>query len=199
MYLVPILHSLSAFRNAVSKHWLWNSDVSPGFLGQGMIIVPIITSHLLLGSIVGWAILSPYAKHQGLAPGAVDDWSTGSRWWIIWVSLSSLFADHLWFLVQPLWNRYSTAGLLRAPQNTQGRRNSVPPPDMQARYVAIPNEADDDQSSSDEEVTVPQDPFPSTMQALSPDTGSGLSRKMFIGFPLSVVICTLVVHVSFGE
>jgi hypothetical protein len=70
---------------------------------------------------------------------------------------------------------------------------------MQARYVAIPNEADDDQSSSDEEVTVPQDPFPSTMQALSPDTGSGLSRKMFIGFPLSVVICTLVVHVSFGE
>ena len=167
-----------------------------------MIIGPVIASHILLGSIVWWAILSPYAKYQGWAPGAVDDWSTGSRWWIIWVSLSSLFADasvkHLWFLVQPLWNRYSTAGLLRAPQNTQSRCSSIPPPGMQARYVAIPKEADDDQSSSDE-VTLLQDPCPSTMQALSPDTGSGLSRKMFIRFPLSVVICTLVVHVTFGE
>lgn len=168
-----------------------------------MIIGPVIASHMLFGSIVGWAILSPYAKHQGWAPGPVDDWSTGSRGWIIWVSLSSLFADAsvklLWFLVQPLWNSQSTAGLSRAPQSTQGHRTSVSPPDLQAGYVTVSNEADDDQSSSDEEVPVPRDPFPSMMQAASPGTRSGLSRMMLMGFLLSVLICTLVVHVIFGE
>lgn len=202
MYFIPILHSLPIFGNPVSKDWLWNVDLSPGFLGQGMIIGPAIASHMLLGSIVGWAILSPYAKHQGWAPGPVDDWSTGSRGWIIWVSLASLFADAsvklLWFVVQPIWNRYSTTAPLLNTEDTQ-HRGSLVSPSMHARYVALPNEVDDDQSSSDEEFIVPQNPFPSTMEAVSPSPGSGLSRKMFVGFLLSVAICTLVVHAVFGE
>ena len=61
---------------------------------------PEIVLHMLLGAIVGWAILSPYAKARGWAPGEVDDWNAGSRGWLIWVSLAALIADTL---VKMVW------------------------------------------------------------------------------------------------
>lgn len=45
--------------------------------------------------IVGWAILSPLAKSQGWAPGPVGDMSTGSRGWILWVSLAIMCSDSI--------------------------------------------------------------------------------------------------------
>ena len=45
--------------------------------------------------IVGWAILSPLAKFEGWAPGPVGDMSTGSRGWILWVSLAIMCADSI--------------------------------------------------------------------------------------------------------
>lgn len=44
---------------------------------------------------VGWAILSPLAKFEGLAPGPVGDMSTSSRGWILWVSLAIMCADSI--------------------------------------------------------------------------------------------------------
>lgn len=44
---------------------------------------------------MGWAILSPVAKHSGWAPGPVGDMTTGSRGWILWVSLAIMCADSL--------------------------------------------------------------------------------------------------------
>ena len=49
--------------------------------------------------IVGWAILSPLAKLEGWAPGPVGDMSTGSRGWILWVSLAIMCADSIVSLV----------------------------------------------------------------------------------------------------
>ncbi|KAG4440050.1 hypothetical protein IFR05_004443 [Cadophora sp. M221] len=93
MYFVPILHAVPVFGFQAATHWFWTLDMSPGFFGQGMITGPIIPLHMILGTIVGWGILSPYAKYRGWAPGKVDDWETGSRGWIIWVSLAALLAD----------------------------------------------------------------------------------------------------------
>lgn len=45
--------------------------------------------------IVGWAVLSPLAKFEGWAPGPVGDMSTGSRGWILWVSLAIMCADSI--------------------------------------------------------------------------------------------------------
>jgi hypothetical protein len=45
--------------------------------------------------VVGWAFLSPLAKFEGWAPGPVGDMSTGSRGWILWVSLAIMCADSL--------------------------------------------------------------------------------------------------------
>lgn len=79
-----------------------------------MIIGPYLSLHMLLGAVVGWGILSPYAKHRGWAPGDVDDWATGSRGWIIWVSLASLLADALtklaWLVLRPLCRDYAGSG-----------------------------------------------------------------------------------------
>jgi hypothetical protein len=48
---------------------------------------------------VGWAILSPLAKFEGWAPGPVGDMSTGSRGWILWVSLAIMCADSIVSLI----------------------------------------------------------------------------------------------------
>ena len=67
---------------------------------------PATTLHMLLGAIVGWGILSPLAKSKGWAPGPVEDWTTGSKGWIVWVSLAIMLADSLvslgWLIVRPL-------------------------------------------------------------------------------------------------
>lgn len=51
------------------------------------------------GMIVGWAVLSPLAKFEGWAPGPVGDMSTGSRGWILWVSLAIMCADSIVSLI----------------------------------------------------------------------------------------------------
>lgn len=49
--------------------------------------------------LVGWAVLSPVAKHSGWAPGPVGDMTTGARGWILWTSLAIMCTDSLVSLV----------------------------------------------------------------------------------------------------
>ncbi|KAJ2303122.1 OPT super [Coemansia sp. RSA 2706] len=50
---------------------------------------------MLVGAFVGWGILSPVAKVEEWAPGPVTDWKTGSRGWILWVSLAVMIAESM--------------------------------------------------------------------------------------------------------
>lgn len=67
---------------------------------------PATTFHMLLGAITDWGILSPLAKGKGWAPGPVNDWSNGSKGWIVWVSLAIMLADSVinlgWLFLRPL-------------------------------------------------------------------------------------------------
>lgn len=67
---------------------------------------PATTIHMLLGALLGWAVLSPIAKYQGWASGDVSDWNTGSKGWIVWVSLAIMLADAIvslgWLILRPL-------------------------------------------------------------------------------------------------
>ena len=67
---------------------------------------PATTLHMLLGAILGWSILSPLAKSKAWAPGPVEDWTTGSKGWIVWVSLAIMLADSIislgWLVLRPL-------------------------------------------------------------------------------------------------
>lgn len=69
---------------------------------------PSTTIHMFLGSLLGWAVLSPIAKYEGWATGPVSDWNTGSKGWIVWVSLAIMLADAIvslgWLILRPtIW------------------------------------------------------------------------------------------------
>ncbi len=53
--------------------------------------------------LVGWGILSPLAKHSGWAPGPVGDMTSGSRGWILWVSLAVMCTDSLVSLIPVIY------------------------------------------------------------------------------------------------
>jgi hypothetical protein len=113
MYFVPITKDLPLFGRQLTRKWLWTFSLSPGFFGSGIIMGPEIVLHMLTGAIVGWGILSPYAKAKGWAPGDVGDWESGSRGWLIWISLACLMADTavkmIWIYFRVIWERYGSA------------------------------------------------------------------------------------------
>jgi uncharacterized oligopeptide transporter (OPT) family protein len=92
-YFFPILRNLPVFGFTLAENWLWTLNPSLAYVGQGIIMGPATTTHMLLGAIVGWGILSPLAKNKGWAPGPVGDWETGSKGWIVWISLAIMLAD----------------------------------------------------------------------------------------------------------
>ncbi|TAQ89293.1 hypothetical protein B7494_g2366 [Chlorociboria aeruginascens] len=92
-YFFPVLRKLPVFGYTLAETWLWTLNPSLAYVGQGIIMGPATTTHMLLGAIVGWGILSPLAKRRGWAPGPVNDWETGSKGWIVWVSLAIMLAD----------------------------------------------------------------------------------------------------------
>lgn len=110
-YFVPIVRSLPIFGFKLANNWLWTLNPSFAYVGQGIIMGPATTMHMLLGAIVGWGILSPLAKGRGWAPGDITDWETGSKGWIVWVSLAIMMADAVISLgniaSQPLLNNGS--------------------------------------------------------------------------------------------
>jgi uncharacterized oligopeptide transporter (OPT) family protein len=97
---------MPVFGRTLAKDWLWAFNLSPAYLGYGIIIGPSVNFCVLLGAIVGWGILSPMAKHNGWAAGPVDDWDNGSRGWILWVGIGLILGDSavglVWVISQPL-------------------------------------------------------------------------------------------------
>ncbi|KAK3397191.1 OPT oligopeptide transporter protein-domain-containing protein [Sordaria brevicollis] len=92
-YFVPALRSIPIFGSYLATTWLWTLNPSLAYVGQGIIMGPATTLHMLLGAVIGWGVLSPLAKNRGWAPGDVDDWEKGSKGWIVWVSLAIMLAD----------------------------------------------------------------------------------------------------------
>ena len=54
-----------------------------------------VTISMNAGMLVGWAVLSPLAKHLGWAPGPVSSSTDGSRGWILWVALAIMIAESI--------------------------------------------------------------------------------------------------------
>jgi OPT family oligopeptide transporter len=94
-YFIPQIRDIPILGMTLAQDWLWTLNPSPAYIGQGIIMGPATTLHMLLGAMIGWAVLSPLAKQRGWAPGPVDDWTTGSKGWIVWVSLAIMLADSI--------------------------------------------------------------------------------------------------------
>jgi len=88
---------------------------------------------MLFGAFLGWGILSPLAKNSGWAPGPVGDWATGSRGWLVWVSLAIMLADSI----------ISLSGILFEPaiRSVLDRKRSR---GWQGDYEALPEEEEED-------------------------------------------------------
>ncbi|KAK3628381.1 OPT super [Elasticomyces elasticus] len=107
-YFIPQVHALPILGPHLANTWLWTLNPSPAYVGQGIIMGPATTIHMFLGAVLGWAVLSPLAKTQGWASGDVGDWNTGSKGWIVWVSLAIMLADAIvslgWLILRPtIW------------------------------------------------------------------------------------------------
>lgn len=92
-YFFPVLRNIPIFGSTAAVSWLWALNPSLAYVGQGVIMGPATTLHMLLGAVIGWGVLSPLANYRGWAPGAIDDWETGSKGWIVWISLAIMLAD----------------------------------------------------------------------------------------------------------
>ncbi|KAI9884565.1 MAG: hypothetical protein M1823_003660 [Watsoniomyces obsoletus] len=106
-YFIPQLRHIPFLGRNLAINWLWTFNMSPAYAAQGIIMGPATTSHMLLGAIVGWGILSPLAKYQGWAPGPVKDWDRGSKGWIVWISLAIMLSDSVislgWLIGRPIF------------------------------------------------------------------------------------------------
>ncbi|KAJ1887032.1 OPT super, partial [Coemansia sp. IMI 209127] len=94
-HFFPIISALPVFGTYLSKEWAWNLMPSLSYAGQGIIMGLPTCVWMLVGSLVGWGILSPLAKNEGWAPGPVSDWKDGSRGWILWISLAVMISESL--------------------------------------------------------------------------------------------------------
>ncbi|KAJ4360567.1 OPT super [Didymosphaeria variabile] len=196
-YFIPHLHDVPIFGLTLANNWLWTLNPSPAYIGQGIIMGPATTLHMLLGAIVGWGILSPLAKQRGWAPGPVSDWTDGSKGWIVWISLAIMLADSLvnlgWLALRPLlaigklyyppakeiydthtWKQIFTLNITRQPAYTQlSDGTSANPIAAMKQYLSEDSEPD------------------------APPEHQISNRTTTIGLILSLVACIAGVHISF--
>ncbi|KAF9175964.1 hypothetical protein BGX21_005306 [Mortierella sp. AD011] len=90
---VPIFDWLSGMTVTVAGTWQWYLTPSLSYVGQGIIMGFPTTASMLLGCVVGWAILSPVVTHKGWVTGAVSSSTNGARGWILWISLGVMIAE----------------------------------------------------------------------------------------------------------
>ncbi|KAH9848445.1 OPT oligopeptide transporter [Lenzites betulinus] len=102
-YFFPVVFSVPLFGSYLASEWLWTFTPSLSYIGQGIIMGFPTTLSMNLGMLVGWGVLSPLAKHSGWAPGPVGDMTTGSRGWILWVSLAIMCSDSVISLVPVMY------------------------------------------------------------------------------------------------
>ncbi|KAL5115887.1 OPT superfamily [Pleosporales sp. CAS-2024a] len=199
-YFIPQLHDIPILGLPLATKWLWTLNPSPAYVGQGIIMGPATTLHMLLGAMIGWGVLSPLAKHKGWAPGPVSDWTNGSKGWIVWISLAIMLADSLvslgWLILRPVismgklyyptaketfqthsWKQLFTLNLARKHRYTQLSSDTSatqgPPMTAIKRHLAQGQEPD------------------------APPEDLISNRTTIIGLIASLVLCVVAVHVSF--
>jgi OPT family oligopeptide transporter len=196
-YFIPQLHDIPIFGLPLAQKWLWTLNPSPAYVGQGIIMGPATTLHMLLGAIIGWGVLSPLAKHKGWAPGPVSDWADGSKGWIVWISLAIMLADSLvslgWLLLRPL----ITIAKAYYPTARQIFQSHT------WKEIFTLNIATQQQYTQVGDGT-PETPLISVKQHFAADADPDAppehlvsNRTTIIGLIVSLVLCVIAVHVTF--
>ncbi|KAK2628017.1 hypothetical protein QTJ16_002663 [Diplocarpon rosae] len=204
-YFFPVLRNLPVFGYNLAQSWLWTFNPSLAYVGQGIIMGPATTTHMLIGAIIGWGVLSPLAKKRGWAPGPVDDWETGSKGWIVWISLAIMLADSVislgYLSLRPVvlrgpdfWNK-ATLSIRR--RDWKGLLH-IQPRKTTRGYIAISGEGEDAPSDPiTTELNTPQD-IKSLPEPDAPPEHLVNDSTFWVGLALSVVFCVASIRVVFG-
>lgn len=198
-YFVPILRDLPIFGSNMAKNHMWTFQLSPAYIGQGIIMgLPTVTS-MLFGTVLGWAILGPMAQHLGWATGPVDDWKTGAQGWILWISLTIMLADTVISFIATtsisLYKGWKSRTRTVASSNFWNTALSLfkqqpSPESLNNQYQSIPSTTNDDESATDEfKADEDQDASP---KHLVPN------YVTVTGLVSSVILCIAAVKLVFG-
>ena len=170
---------------------------------------PATTFHMLLGAIIGWGILSPLAKSKGWAPGDIDDWESGSKGWIVWVSLAIMLADSVvslgWLVLRPLAlyapryfagvrehaRRGSLANILHFGYFRKDGYTRLKP---STSSTSRANSSSDVQEFEDDSRLEPKD----RPEADAPSSQLVSNRLVLVLAVVSIVICIASIRVVFG-
>ncbi|EXJ67450.1 uncharacterized protein A1O5_09463 [Cladophialophora psammophila CBS 110553] len=198
-YFFPILHRLPIFGTYLANTWVWTLNPSPAYVGQGIIMGPATTFHMLLGAIAGWAVLSPMAKNNGWAPGPVDDWETGSKGWIVWVSLAIMLADAVvnlgWLFLRPTihhgpdWIKSARAHYYNSASWSDFLLGK-----QIAGYISLDTSGRASQSSTAKPVKGASDEPPDD----APPHHLVSNRTVAVLLPITLIICVVCIHITFG-
>jgi OPT family oligopeptide transporter len=214
-YFFPILRNLPIFGSKLATTWLWTLNPSLAYVGQGIIMGPSTTTHMLLGAIVGWGILSPLAKSNGWAPGEVDDWETGSKGWIVWISLAIMLADSVISLGYITFQTFWKSGTQREGGYLHESYKKAKKGDWKGLLHQITGKAEQgytalagrDASTPLEETGPSNQPISSLsdeeIKALpepdAPPEHLVNNRTVWIGLVLSILFCVGTIRIVFGD
>ncbi|KAG9199185.1 hypothetical protein G6514_008932 [Epicoccum nigrum] len=196
-YFLPQLHDIPIFGLPLATNWLWTLNPSPAYVGQGIIMGPATTLHMLLGAVIGWGVLSPLAKHKGWAPGPVSDWTNGSKGWIVWISLAIMLADSLislgWLVLRPLiaLTRFYYPTARDTFRSHTWRELLTFNISRQQGYTSI-----SDSTSSDPLIAIKQH-LDSTAEPDAPPEHLVSNRTTLLGLLGSLALCAAAVHITF--
>ena len=166
---------------------------------------PATTMHMLFGALIGWGVLSPLAKARGWAPGPVSDWETGSKGWIVWVSLAIMLADSVvnigWLALRPIiqnganWRAQITDAVHQPDWcglfSSRGAYSRIDQPGHSSTLQQIRSSAERP-SSGQEAPKHPKDlPEPD-----APPEQQISNRITYLGFLVSVIFCIVAVHIA---
>lgn len=186
-FFFPIIRDLPVFGTAAASTWLWTLNPSPAYIGQGIIMGPETTMHMLFGAFIGWAILSPLAKHKNWAPGDVGDWKSGSRGWIVWISLAIMLTDSLISLGSVLLDYAVQHGLIPRPAQSHSGRGD---------YQALAHSDDDERPRSSSGLLNPT-VKPDGEEEDAPPHHLVPNKAVFIGLFLSGLLCIAATAIVF--
>lgn len=208
-YFFPILRNLPIFGANLATTWLWTVNPSPAYVGQGIIMGPATTMHMLLGAILGWGFLSPLAKNKGWAPAPIGDWENGSKGWIIWISLAIMLADSIislsYIAFRPIVH-YAHCGLNQVLQ-IRGISSWKDIFSRSPDYTPIQNR--DSTDLTQVHTNSPLRPLHTMTRSVSstlpdlPDVDAPpehlvSTRSVWIALTLSVLFCIISIHITFG-
>jgi OPT family oligopeptide transporter len=199
-YFIPVIHKLPIFGTYLANTWEWTLNPSPAYVGQGIIMGPATTFHMLLGALVGWAVLSPIAKNNGWASGPVDDWETGSKGWIVWVSLAIMLADAVinlgWLVLRPTI-KYGPDWYKAAKEhyhNSSSWYDLLFGQQLHG-YMAVSNTPTGARTPNGKAQKKSEDELPED----APPHHLVSNRTIAVLLPLTLIICVVCIHISFGE